>query len=119
MILSLWIYGNLIWKKPMDHTENDYPKYISIKNFDEPWHANLLALTVSLSERGVFSWSEWVDVFSSNLTKKEMKSNYNRDYFSVWFFSLEEVLLKKDYISKESLREVFDALVLAQKQSAH
>ena len=103
----------------MDHTENDYPKYISIENFDEPWHANLLALTVSLSERGVFSWSEWVDVFSSNLTKKEIMSNYNRNYFYVWFFSLEEVLLKKDYISKESLTEVFEALVLAQKESAH
>ena len=102
----------------MDHTENDYTKYISIENFDEPWHANLLALTVSLSERGVFSWSEWIDVFSSNLTKIEIKSKYNGDYFSAWFFSLEEVLLKKNYISKESLREVFDALVLAQKETA-
>ena len=42
----------------MDETENDFSKYISVKNFDEPWQANLFALTVSLSESRIFSWPE-------------------------------------------------------------
>ena len=103
----------------MDKIENDFSKHISDKNFDEPWHANLFALTVSLSKSGVFSWPEWVSIFSSNLAAKEIKDNCSRDYFSVWLFSLEEVLLRKNQISKENLREVFKELVLAQNKSAH
>ena len=103
----------------MNKTENDFSKSISNKNFSEPWHANLFALTISLSESGVFSWPEWVSAFSSNLAKNKIKDNYSKDYFSIWFFSLEEVLLRKNQISKENLREVFEELVLAQNESAH
>ena len=103
----------------MDETENDFSKYISVKNFDEPWHANLFALTVSLSESRIFSWPEWVSILSSKLASKNIKDDNSRDYFSVWLFSLEEVLLRKNQISKENLREVFKELVLAQNEPAH
>ena len=53
----------------MDKTENDFSKSMSNKNFSEPWHANLFALTISLSESGVFSWPEWVSAFSGILLK--------------------------------------------------
>ena len=39
----------------MDKTENDFSKSMSNKNFSEPWHANLFALTISLSESGVLA----------------------------------------------------------------
>lgn len=31
--------------------------------FDEPWQAQLFALTVALNEAGHFTWSEWTAVF--------------------------------------------------------
>lgn len=31
--------------------------------FEEPWQAQLFALTVALNEAGQFSWSEWADEF--------------------------------------------------------
>ncbi|MCU4652300.1 nitrile hydratase accessory protein [Roseibacterium sp. SDUM158016] len=31
--------------------------------FEEPWQAQLFALTVALNEAGRFSWPEWAEVF--------------------------------------------------------
>lgn len=31
--------------------------------FEEPWQAQLFALTVALNEAGQFTWSEWAEVF--------------------------------------------------------
>ena len=33
--------------------------------FAEPWEAQVFALAVSLSERGVFSWSEWTSALAA------------------------------------------------------
>ena len=87
--------------------------------FKAPWEAQAFSLVIALHESGVFSWPEWVSAFSSNLAKNKIKDNYSKDYFSIWFFSLVEVLLRKNQISKENLREVFEELVLAQNESAH
>ena len=35
--------------------------------FLEPWHAEVLSLAVALNRKGVFTWSEWVEVFSAAL----------------------------------------------------
>ena len=59
-----------------------------------------------------------MSILSSNLAKK-IKDNNSRDYFSVWLFSLEEVLLRKNHISKENLRDAFKELVSAQNRSSH
>ena len=31
--------------------------------FQNPWHSQLFAITVQLSEKGNFSWKEFVEVF--------------------------------------------------------
>ena len=44
------------------------PSYV----FEVPWHAEVFALTVHLSEKGHFGWTEWTRRLSKNLkyTKK-------------------------------------------------
>jgi hypothetical protein len=37
--------------------------------FAEPWMAQAFACTVHLSRRGLFTWNEWVDVFSTGPDK--------------------------------------------------
>ena len=35
--------------------------------FEQPWHAQVFALTVGLNEAGHFSWTDWVERFSTTL----------------------------------------------------
>lgn len=47
--------------------------------FDEPWQAQLFALTVALNEAGHFSWSDWADVFGPRVQHQEAS-----DYWQIW-----------------------------------
>ena len=39
------------------------------KPFDEPWHAEVFAVTVHLSEQNLFSWAEWTDAIGKQINK--------------------------------------------------
>ena len=46
--------------------------------FQNPWHSQLFAITVQLSEKGNFSWKEFVEVFGESLKKqRSLKKNLN------------------------------------------
>ena len=47
----------------MNKTENQ----IVIQN---PWHSQLFAITVRMSEKGNFSWKEFVEAFGVSLKKQ-------------------------------------------------
>jgi nitrile hydratase accessory protein len=36
--------------------------------FAEPWQAQAFAMTVKLNEQGLFTWSEWAEVFGAEIT---------------------------------------------------
>ena len=62
--------------------------------FEHPWHAQLFALTVTLNERGHFSWSEWAEHFGSTLETQGFAQSLNGgdDYFLAWLDTLESLL---------------------------
>lgn len=62
--------------------------------FTEPWHAQVFALTVHLNEAGHFTWSEWVNRFSTVLRQLGVKRDLNGgdDYFHAWLETLEALL---------------------------
>ena len=39
--------------------------------FQNPWHSQLFAITVQLSEKGNFSWKEFVEFLESPLKNKD------------------------------------------------
>ena len=39
--------------------------------FQNPWHSQLFAITVQLSEKGNFSWKEFVEVLESPSKNKD------------------------------------------------
>ena len=43
--------------------------------FQNPWHSQLFAITVQMSEKGNFSWKEFVEVFGESLKKQRSLSN--------------------------------------------
>ena len=74
--------------------------------FQNPWHSQSFAITVQLSEKGNFSWKEFVEVFGDSLKKQRSLSKNldgSNDYFSCWLNALEEILIVKKISNKDTL----------------
>ena len=79
--------------------------------FEEPWHAQLFALTVHLNEAGHFDWPDWAERFGATLAAHGLAKDLNggSDYFAAWLETLEGFL---------SARGLADADALAGLKSA-
>jgi nitrile hydratase accessory protein len=62
--------------------------------FDEPWQAQLFALTVALSEAGHFSWPAWTEAFGAVLKDHGAARPLDGqgDYWNAWLVTLEGML---------------------------
>ena len=76
--------------------------------FDEPWHAQLFALTVRLGEAGCFSWKEWTELFGAELelSKRGGKIDRSETYYRAWLRALEKLLVRLDCLSQDELDRV-------------
>ena len=73
--------------------------------FEQPWHAQVFAITLSLNESGRFTWSEWVARFSRVLARHGLDKDLDGgdDYFSAWLESLEMFLIEEGAASATEL----------------
>jgi len=62
--------------------------------FQQPWHAQVFGLTVTLNENGDFTWSDWVERFSTVLAQHGVDKDLDGgdDYFHAWLETLELIL---------------------------
>lgn len=65
--------------------------------FDDPWQAQIFALTLALSEAGHFTWPDWTQALGAAL--KERGANRpldgGQDYFAAWLAALETLLARR------------------------
>ena len=73
--------------------------------FEQPWHGQLFALTVTLNEQGHFSWSEWAKCFGSTLKTYGLAQSLNGgdDYFLAWLDALESLLAGRGFAKVDEL----------------
>ena len=74
--------------------------------FQNPWHSQLFAITVQLSETGNFSWKEFVEFFGKSLNDSRLELNSldgNDDYFNCWLIALEEIIISKKLVNSNIL----------------
>ena len=73
--------------------------------FDEPWQAQAFALTVQLNEKGLFTWSEWADIFGAEIASatKDGRGCGNENYYLCWLAALEKIVGEKDILSADQL----------------
>lgn len=74
--------------------------------FQDPWHSQLFAITVQMSEKGNFSWTEFVKVFGEALKKERLPTKNldgSNDYFYCWLNALEEILIEKKISNQNTL----------------
>jgi nitrile hydratase accessory protein len=80
--------------------------------FREPWEAQAFALTVSLHERGLFTWPEW-----SALLAEEIASG--QDYYRCWLAALERLVTEKGFADAATLARYHDAWERAAERTPH
>ena len=71
--------------------------------FEEPWHAQVFALTVHLNEAGHFDWPDWAARFGQTLAQHGLDRDLNggADYFDAWF---ERLRRKRFYLCGRARR---------------
>lgn len=75
--------------------------------FEQPWHAEVFATTLSLSRNGLFSWSEWVEFFSARIADAPQLPDEDAGaaYYRQWLAALEAILDRKKIIEPERISE--------------
>jgi nitrile hydratase accessory protein len=73
--------------------------------FLEPWHAEVFSLAVVLNRKGVFTWTEWVAVFSA--TSREIPPHESESlettYYRRWLAALERLVAQRGFASREEM----------------
>jgi len=90
--------------------------------FQNPWHSQLFAITVQLSEKGNFSWKEFVKVFGENLKKERLHTKNldgSDDYFTCWLNALEEILIEKKISNQNTLNLLKEGWTQAYLSTPH
>jgi nitrile hydratase accessory protein len=75
--------------------------------FAEPWMAQAFACAVHLSRQGLFTWNEWVDVFSAEIKAHPQQASEaaNVAYYRQWLGALETIVGLKGAASKAEIGE--------------
>lgn len=79
--------------------------------FEEPWHAQVFAVTVALNEAGQFDWSDWAARFSATLKRNGLVKELDggNDYFHAWLETLEGLLSDQGKAAPEDVRTLYHA----------
>jgi nitrile hydratase accessory protein len=66
--------------------------------FAAPWEAQAFAMTVSLAESGVFTWTEWAAALAAQIGRSP-----DADYYQQLLAALEALITVKGITTKEEL----------------
>ena len=86
--------------------------------FDEPWQAQIFAMAVKLSERGLFTWDEWTRALGAEIAAGRQETGAEA-YFLAWLNALEKLLLAKGVAAAGELRDLAEAWREAAEATPH
>jgi nitrile hydratase accessory protein len=73
--------------------------------FAAPWEAQAFALTLSLHERGAFSWKEWAATLAEVIAEVRMRGepDTGERYYEHWLAALECIATRKRLVDGDGL----------------
>mgnify|MGYP006234734471 FL=1 len=91
------------------------------KPFDEPWHAEVFAVTVHLSDQNLFSWAEWTDAIGEKISTVKLRRSIDGsdDYYNLWLQALIELISTKGITDAEAISGVQDRWADAYRNTPH
>lgn len=89
--------------------------------FREPWEAQAFALTVTLHQRGLFTWTEWAEALALQIKQAQASgdADLGDTYYRHWLAALEKLVMAKGASSPEELRRYRDAWDHAADRTPH
>ena len=90
-------------------------------DFAEPWQAQAFACALQLSRQGLFTWSEWVEVFSAEIAVHPQTSDETADaaYYRQWLAALETIVGLTGAVSPAEISERQEAWREAYLKTPH
>lgn len=89
--------------------------------FREPWEAQAFAMTLSLHQRGLFTWPEWAATLGAEI--KRAQENGDPDtgetYYRHWLAALERLVAEKGVADAGTLTRYRDAWDNAADRTPH
>ena len=82
--------------------------------FDEPWQAQLFALTVALNEAGHFTWSDWAAVFGPRV-----QSAHAEAYWQIWSDALIHLIEGRGIAEAAEVAHLAEAWKAAARTTPH
>ena len=82
--------------------------------FEEPWQAELFALTTALKEAGHFTWKEWADEFGPRVQNQEADI-----YWEVWCEALIALLARKSITDPQTVQTLKEQWQAAARATPH
>jgi nitrile hydratase accessory protein len=89
--------------------------------FREPWEAQAFAITLSLFEQGLFSWTEWAAALSAAIKQAQASGDCanGSTYYQHWLAATEQLVRDKGIASEEALESRRDAWDRAAHATPH
>jgi nitrile hydratase accessory protein len=90
--------------------------------FSDPWHAQVFALTVHLSEQGAFTWPDWAETFGAALAARRGDHgplDGGADYWAAWLAALESLLAARNMAAPGDVARMRDAWAAAYLATPH
>ncbi|SOD98112.1 nitrile hydratase accessory protein [Caenispirillum bisanense] len=98
------------------------PTPVPERPFAEPWQAQAFAVAVHLSQRGLFTWTEWTETFGATLAMARAAGQPDTDgsaYWRHWVTALEVMLAARDVADKDTLEALKAAWADAYRATPH
>ncbi|MBT3884191.1 MAG: nitrile hydratase accessory protein [Rhodospirillaceae bacterium] len=89
--------------------------------FSEPWHVQVFAITMRLSQSGHFTWTEWTEHFGAvqAAAARDGAPDDGSGYYDAWLVALESLLIKGGLADADALAGLKDAWTEAYLKTAH
>jgi len=97
------------------------PRDIDGPVFNAPWEAQAFAMTVTLHERGVFTWAEWAAALSAQIKRAQADGDPDtgETYYQHWLATLENLIAEKGVTTQDDLHRYRDAWDHAADRTPH
>jgi nitrile hydratase accessory protein len=89
--------------------------------FREPWEAQAFAMTLTLYDRGLFTWPEWAATLAEEIKRAQAAGDPDtgETYYRHWLNALERMVAEKGVTNAQALARYRDAWDHAADRTPH